>query len=290
MNRDAKNDLTDTSTGAPAAARTGTALPAGQFVEGSPAGRAALVERHRWLVFVLPFAVYMLVNQFEPKPPSPEAEEPWLGLAVPYRYYPLVYTLKIVLTLAAIWFVRPGYAEFKWKLSPLAPLVGALGVLVWLAFTHLALEPQVLGAIGLEGFLELGARSAFNPLAELSDRPVWAWAFLAVRFYGLVAVVPLIEEFFLRGFLMRFVADAEWWKVPFGTPHVLGIALGTAAAVSLHPGEILAELCWFSLVTWLMLRTRSIWDCVVAHGVTNLLLGLYVVGSDLAGYDQWHLM
>jgi len=67
--------------------------------------------------------------------------------------------------------------------------------------------------------------------------------------------------------------------------------VATAVAVSLHPAELLAELCWFSLVTWLMVRTRNIWDCVVAHGVTNLLLGLYVVGCDLAGFaNQWHLM
>jgi membrane protease YdiL (CAAX protease family) len=34
-----------------------------------------------------------------------------------------------------------------------------------------------------------------------------------------------------------------------------------------------------------MVRTRSLWACVVAHGVTNLLLGLYVVYS-----GDWFLM
>jgi len=34
-----------------------------------------------------------------------------------------------------------------------------------------------------------------------------------------------------------------------------------------------------------MIRTRNLWDCVVAHAVTNLLLGLYVVHS-----GQWHLV
>jgi len=289
MNPDPQNDRSSDPAATSHSPGAGSPLPAGQFIEGPVTGRAALLERHRWLIFVLPFAVYMLMNQLEPKPPEPVGEESWLDLAIPYSYYPAIYTLKIVLTVASICFVWPGYAEFRWRLSPLAPLVGAVGVLVWLAFTHLALEPQVLGAVGLDGFLALGTRSAFNPLAEM-EQPVWAWAFLAVRFYGLVAIVPIIEEFFLRGFVMRFVADAEWWKVPFGTPHLLGIALATAAAVSLHPAEMLAELAWFSLVTWLMLRTQNIWDCVVAHGVTNLLLGLYVVGSDFAGYDHWHLM
>jgi hypothetical protein len=45
----------------------------------------------------------------------------------------------------------------------------------------------------------------------------------------------------------------------------------------LHPAEALAAAVWFSLVTWLMVKTRNIWDCVAAHAVTNLLLGFYVL-------------
>jgi hypothetical protein len=49
-------------------------------------------------------------------------------------------------------------------------------------------------------------------------------------------------------------------------------------------GEIFAAAAWFSLVTWLMIRTRNIWDCVAAHAVTNFLLGVYVVTQ-----GQWQL-
>ena len=44
-----------------------------------------------------------------------------------------------------------------------------------------------------------------------------------------------------------------------------------------QPGEFLAAAVWFGMVTWLMVRTRNIWDCVAAHAVTNVLLGIYVV-------------
>jgi membrane protease YdiL (CAAX protease family) len=43
-----------------------------------------------------------------------------------------------------------------------------------------------------------------------------------------------------------------------------------------HP-EKLASLAWFSLVSWLMVRTKNFWDCVAAHAVTNFLLGVWVV-------------
>ena len=48
--------------------------------------------------------------------------------------------------------------------------------------------------------------------------------------------------------------------------------------------EALAAIAWFSLVTWLVNRTGKFWDAVVAHAVTNLLLGIYV-----CTYSQWQL-
>jgi membrane protease YdiL (CAAX protease family) len=60
--------------------------------------------------------------------------------------------------------------------------------------------------------------------------------------------------------------------------------LGTAVPMMMH-GEMLAAAVWFSMITCLMVYTRNIWDCIVAHAVTNLLLGIYVVNS-----GDWHLM
>ena len=39
---------------------------------------------------------------------------------------------------------------------------------------------------------------------------------MAVRFFGLVALVPLIEELFWRSFLIRWLVDPEFTKVPIG--------------------------------------------------------------------------
>ena len=91
--------------------------------------------------------------------------------------------------------------------------------------------------------------------------------------------MPVIEEFFLRGFLMRFVMAGDWPGVPFGTLTPLAIAVGTIVPMLMHPGELLAAAVWFTLVTWLMFKTKNIWDCVIAHATTNLLLGVYVVAS-----------
>src|SRR5215207_6551173 len=81
----------------------------------------SLVARYPWLTFVLPFIVYMVVGSFEPGPPKPAIQLPgggtraaennnWFGLA--YRQYPLIYTVKIALTIGAILVVLPGYRQF----------------------------------------------------------------------------------------------------------------------------------------------------------------------------------
>jgi uncharacterized protein len=251
-----------------------------------------------WLVFLLPFVVFMLGGTFEPTPEK--AGGGIVGLAIPYGQYPLVYSLKIALTVAAVIFVLPGYREFQregmpqktpgWKPQALAVAVGVVGVVLWVGICNLYLERDYLqplcAKIGLGSLVASGERAGFNPLEQLKNQPAWAWTFLAIRFFGLAIVVPVIEEFFLRGCAMRFVMERDWWKVPFGKVNGLAIVVGTVLPMLSHP-EILAAAVWFSLVTWLMLRTKNIWDCVIAHAVTNFLLGVYVVA---VGGEAWRLM
>lgn len=243
-----------------------------------------------WLVFLAPFVVYMLLNSLEPARPvesdktAPLAEgksepEGAFTLGIDYRYYPLIYTLKIAITGVVMLGLARDYARLPWRVSPLALLVGAVGVVLWIVITDLRLESKLLGPLGLGKFVASGTRAAYNPLVELADRPALAYGFLAIRFLGLALVVPIIEEFFLRGFLMRYLTDQRWWDVAFSAVSFTAIAVTTAAAMAMHPAELVAMLVWFSLVTWLMLRSGNLTDCVVAHGVTNLLLGIYVVAS-----------
>lgn len=249
--------------------------------------RTTLLLRQRWMTFLLPFLVYMLVGSLEPTPNQPGGAD--IGLQIPYAYYPWLYAIKIGLTIAAVAFVLPGYRNFPLQLSPLAIVVGLVGGPLWIGlclldWEHAHLLP-LLERCGVGWLIGAGDRAAFNPFEQLAGQPAGTWTFLAVRFLGLVAVVPLIEEFFLRGFVMRFVVDRDWWDVPFGKANTLAIILGTAVPMLMHPGELLAAAVWFSMITWLMLRTRNIWDCVAAHALTNLVLGIYVVSSGV-----WRLM
>ncbi len=103
-------------------------------------------------------------------------------------------------------------------------------------------------------------------------------AFVAVRLLGLVVLVPLIEELFWRSFLMRWVIDQDFARVPIGrvTPLAAGV---TSVAFGLAHPEWLPGLITGLAWAWLVWRTKSLSACVVSHAVANLALGLYVIAT-----------
>ncbi|MGD9128397.1 MAG: CAAX prenyl protease-related protein [Planctomycetia bacterium] len=238
----------------------------GELDSTNSASLLARIWQNPWLVFLLPIIVYMVLGEFEPR----ASDE---GL---YVYYPWFYTVRIALTLVTIMLVWPGYRQFPLKVSWLSVGVGVVGVVLWVALAKLEQGHSVLGMIGFSGF---GERAAFNPFEAYESNPAAIASFLGIRFFGLAIVVPVIEEFFLRGFIMRLFVERDWWKVAIGTATPAAIVAVTVVGMLEHPNELLAAAVWFSLVTWLVIRTKSIWDCVVAHMVTNFLLGIYVILS-----------
>jgi uncharacterized protein len=204
---------------------------------------------------------------------------------MPYRLYGAVYAIKIAATVGAMILVLPGYLMFPFRINGIALLVGVVGIVVWIGLCKLNLEQKLLAPLGLGSLIDLGERPGFNPMKELADNPTWAYTFLAIRLFGLALVIPIIEEFFLRVFLVRFVMDVDWFKIPFGKVDRLGLITSIAFPMLMHPAELFAAAAWFGMITWLMLRTRNIWDCVAAHAVTNALLGAYVIY-----FNEWQFM
>jgi CAAX prenyl protease-like protein len=229
-----------------------------------------------WLVFLLPFVIYLGLTSLEPSvvtnPEQPAAN--WLGLTA--EHYPMVYSGKLVLTMLAVVEVARGYPRWKTP-SFMSLIVGVVGIVVWVGLAKL----QRLSGINEQ----LGAtRTEFDPWTNFAGEDLKRQVFLAFRFLGLVLVVPVIEEMFLRGFVMRYTQAERWWEVPWGVADRTALIAGTVIPVLLHPSEALAAVVWFGMIHWLYLRTKNIWDCVAAHAVTNLLLGLYVMK-----YGEWWL-
>ncbi len=110
---------------------------------------------------------------------------------------------------------------------------------------------------------------------------------MILRFVRLVVVVPLVEEIFWRGFLMRFViADGRpFWQVPFGKHDWRSFGVTTVAFMLVHQKEDwLGALIFGGLMYFLCVRTKSLAACVGMHAVANLALGLYVMKTGQWGF------
>lgn len=214
----------------------------------------------RLLAYVLPFATFMVLGSLET----------WEALA---DYYPWVYTIKISLVLAAWWFFRRQYPPMAAGGLGLAVLVGIVGVVVWIGLCSLDLESKLFGF--LPAWLLGGERAAYNPFEAISH-PAGRWAFLAVRMTGLAVVVPLMEEVFWRGFLIRYLVSEDFESVPTGRYTPLSFGVVTILFAVAHP-EFIAALVWCAGVNLLLYRTKNLWACIVAHATTNFLLGVYIL-------------
>ncbi len=219
------------------------------------------------IVFISPIFLFFLIGSLEP-----------------YGNYAAVYILKIfAVTLAAAFCFRRWTQLFplrvtRWTL--LAALLGGLGTVLWVGLTQF--QHTLLG--------ETAARAGFNPFEFWGPNAGFEpWAFWGIRMFGLAVVVPLVEEVFLRGFLLRYIyaefphSQTPWYEIPAGalSLSVWGATCFYAAAT--HP-EWMAALAWFGFVTWYVNRTKNIWDAVILHAVTNGVLGLYVLFSGNWGF------
>jgi hypothetical protein len=124
----------------------------------------------------------------------------------------------------------------------------------------------------------------FNPEA-LAARPVLYWATIILRFLRLVVVVPLLEEIFWRGFLLRYLIAEDFTKVAFGTFSWLSFAAVTLAFCLAHSRpDWPAALITGALYNVVAYRTRSLSSCVLAHALTNLALGLWIMATKQWGF------
>jgi hypothetical protein len=102
--------------------------------------------------------------------------------------------------------------------------------------------------------------------------------FLVVRFWGLVVIVPVMEELFWRSFLIRYLTDQDFTAVPIGHYSVAAFWLVAGFSGLAHP-EWLVAMVASAAYSWLLRATGSLFATVAAHAVTNAALGIYVLVS-----------
>ena len=189
-------------------------------------------------------------------------------MAAEPRYW--VLPLQTLFAGALLWRYWRSYSLRRPAGVGFATLIGAVALVLWIA------PQEWLGAPArLDGF---------HP--EFFGADGWPyWLNVSARFVRLVIVVPLVEEIFWRGFLLRYLIDDDFMDVPIGAFSWKSFGIVTAGFCLEHsfadwPAAILTGAL-FNLVAY---RTRSLSACVLTHAVTNLILGIYVMRSGQWGF------
>lgn len=102
--------------------------------------------------------------------------------------------------------------------------------------------------------------------------------FLVFRVLGSVVTIPIIEELFWRGWMMRWLIDRQFTRVPIGTYHVEAFWIVALLFASEHGSYWDVGLITGAIYNWWAIRTKNLTDCIIAHAVTNACLAAYVIG------------
>jgi CAAX prenyl protease-like protein len=191
---------------------------------------------------------------------------------LPVTWYPQAYAAKTVLVTIALLACREPLREIRVDVRVLVPsvFVGLVVCVLWVGIHELVPYPQ------------LGSRSAFDP-TPLQGSPWWV-AFLTIRLYGLIIMVPVMEEIFWRSFLLRYLTDPDFRRLPVGTFSASSLGIMVAASALAHPEWLVAIVASLAYALWLR-RTRSLFGAIVAHGTTNAALGGYVLTT--GAWQYW---
>jgi CAAX prenyl protease-like protein len=110
-------------------------------------------------------------------------------------------------------------------------------------------------------------------------------AVLWLRGIRAVAIVPVVEELFWRGWLMRWLISPDFEKIPLGTFSASAFWIVAALFASEHGPYWDVGLACGVIYNWWMVRTRNLGDLVLAHAITNACLSAYVVWS--GKWEYW---
>lgn len=129
-----------------------------------------------------------------------------------------------------------------------------------------------------------------NPLTGEFQRPLsrpirTGWFFLFFRVAGSAIVVPIIEELFWRGWLMRYLVKRDFQSAQLGACTAQAFWITAVLFASEHgPYWDVGLAAGVAYNAWIV-RTRSLGDCILAHAVTNAALAVYVLWA--GKWDYW---
>jgi len=218
-----------------------------------------LLDRHPAARYIAPFATVLVFLSLWPK------------LSIdPGWAWPLTVLIGAAVC-AVCWPRELSLVPVRW---PVSIAIGAAVFVLWitpdLLFPHyresVVFSNQVFGLV----------RSSLPPEALHSP---WVLAWRTAR---AVLIVPIAEELFWRGWLLRWLTNPNFQKLPLGACSPFAFWITAFLFASEHGPYWDVGLVTGVIYNWWMIRSKSVASCVLMHAVTNGLLSAYVIV-----YNQW---
>lgn len=219
-----------------------------------------MIPNHRLLVpYAAPYFAYVLIA------------------TVAERFVPMEvnYLLRIVIVSATLLWARQWFFSFRGPRSPVAStlagiLAGVAGLILWIVL----LTPFV---------------------SDAAAKP-WSQSAFILRLLAAGFLVPVFEEVMMRGYVFRLAL--QWDEARKSKANdALGVALDERSVNDARPGawswaavavstlvftlghttpEWPASIAYGLLMAGLYILRKDLLSCIVAHGVTNIGLAIYV--------------
>jgi CAAX prenyl protease-like protein len=208
--------------------------------------------------YVIPMAIFMAFT--------------WLGTQSK-QLYPITYVAKTALAAVALYLLWPKYTKVRWDFWWLGIIVGIVGTVQWVGMEKLLMSQPWLFWTRMIRDVQ-GA--AYKPYEEFGSAGLM-WSFIAIRWLGSALVVPVMEELFWRDLLWRnIIAPNDFKLAEVGEYDRNAFWIVPLIFAGVHV-QWLTAVVWGLFIAVLLVRTKSLGACMIAHGVTNFLLGAYVL-------------
>lgn len=174
-----------------------------------------------------------------------------------------LYPVKVGGVLAALWWYRRCYTELALPRLQTGPALAALGVGVLVLVLWIHLDAS---------WMSIGQSAGFDPRHDGG----LDWVLVVLRIVGAALVVPLMEELFWRSFLLRWIDRKDFLTADPARVTLFSFIV-TVILFGIEHNLWLAGMVAGAAYTVLYMRTGVLWWPILAHAVTNGLLGVWVV-------------
>jgi CAAX protease family protein len=162
-----------------------------------------------------------------------------------WQYPELGYPWQVLAVALVLWLFRKPFLALDLSRDPIAIGVGVV--------------------VGVGWVLTAGSQDPLTGLDLLTPAALSLW--VICRMIGTCLIVPVVEEAFFRGYLLR------WMSQDNKLPVLFAVVLSSLGFALLHGRIIEAGLAGV-LFAWLYLRHNRLGDAILAHVIANSLIAI----------------